>query len=147
VARLNIVKEPNPLLRKVSKPVTDFSSRFHELIADMAETMLTAGGIGIAAIQVGVLYRAAVLSTEQYGILEIVNPKILTATRQKIGIEGCLSCPGINGRVKRPQLMTIEFADRFGNTKILEFHNRDAVAAAHEIDHMNGILFTDKIQR
>jgi peptide deformylase len=145
MARLNILKDPNPLLRKISKPVTDFSPRLHELLDDMTETMGVARGVGLAAPQVGVLYRAAVLLTKEFGIVEIINPVITSATRKKIAAEGCLSIPGINGRVMRPHLITVEFVDRNGRPQTLTLQGLDAVAAGHEIDHLNGILFTDKL--
>jgi peptide deformylase len=145
VARLNIIKEPDPLLRKISKPVTDFSPRFCELLNDMKETMTYLGGVGIAAVQVGVLYRAAILLTEEFGTIAIINPEIIFAAKNKISMEGCLSCPGINGRVRRPQLLTVKFTDLTGTWRELTFKGRDAVIASHEIDHMDGILFVDKI--
>jgi peptide deformylase len=145
MARLNIIKEPNPTLRKISKPVVDFSHRLHELLADMTETMLSANGVGLAAIQVGVLYRAAILLTDEFGIMEIINPKIVAASQPKVGTEGCLSCPGVSGRIRRPQLLSVEFVDKNNTPRKIELHGRDAVIASHEIDHMDGILFTDKI--
>ena len=146
MARLNVVKEPDPLLRKISKSVIDFSPRLHELLDDMTETMMHANrAVGIAAVQVGVLYRAAILSTEQYGIIEIINPTITSAARNKVSAEGCISCPGVWGEVKRPHLITVEFYDRKGEKHTTQLSGRDAVVASHEIDHMDGILFTDKI--
>jgi peptide deformylase len=145
MARLNIIREPHPLLRKAAKPVTDFNARLYELLDDMTETMLAAKGVGLAAPQVGVLYRAAILHTKEFGIIEIVNPVIKSAKKFKVGSEGCLSCPGVDGNVRRPRLVTLEFYDRHGNSKNLELSNIDAVIASHEVDHLDGILFIDKL--
>ena len=148
MARLTIITEPDPLLRKTSKPVTEFSARLHELLDDMSETMNHHGqGIGIAAVQVGVLYRAAILLTDQYKQIEIINPTIVSATRNKSGSEGCLSTPGVYGRVKRPQMLTLKFLDRHGKENTIDLYGRDAVVASHEIDHMDGILFTDRMTK
>ncbi|MDR1917638.1 MAG: peptide deformylase [Christensenellaceae bacterium] len=145
MARLNILKEPNPMLRKIAKPVTEFTPRIFELLDDMTETMTIANGVGLAATQVGILYRMAVLSTKEYGILEVLNPIITAAARNKIGMEACLSVPNVNGKVRRPHLLTIEYCDRTGNKKEITLQGPDAVVACHEIDHLDGILFTDKI--
>ncbi len=146
MARLTIIKEGDPLLRKHSKLVTDFSPRLHTLLDDMQETMLHANGVGIAAVQVGVLYRMAVLLTDEFGIVEIINPVIKTAKNPRVSSEGCLSCPGISGRVRRPHLVTIDYQDRDGKSHTQTFHGRDAVCCGHEMDHMDGILFIDKLQ-
>lgn len=146
MARLTIIKSDNPLIRKHSKEVDDFSPHLHELLDNMQETMLHANGVGIAGVQVGVLYRMAVLLTEEYGILEIINPRIISATRNKIATEGCLSCPGISGRVRRPHLVTVEFQDRNGVKQTKTLRGRDAVCCGHEMDHMDGVLFIDKMQ-
>lgn len=146
MARLTIIKEGNPLLRKHSKPVDDFSPRVHELLDDMQETMLRANGVGIAAVQVSVLYRMAVLLTDEFGIVEIINPIIKAAKNPRVAGEGCLSCPGISGRVRRPHLVTVEFQDRNGQPHTQTFRGRDAVCCGHEMDHMDGILFIDKLQ-
>ncbi|MBO4726036.1 MAG: peptide deformylase [Clostridia bacterium] len=145
MARLTIIKQDNPLIRKTSKIVDDFSPRLHELLDNMYETLLHANGMGLAAIQVGVLYRLAIILTEEYGLIEIINPIIKTVKNQRIDSEGCLSCPGISGRVRRPHLVTLEYQDRHGQKQIKTFHGMDAVCCCHEIDHMDGILFIDKL--
>jgi peptide deformylase len=145
MARLNILKEPHPLLRKISKPVAEFTPRILELLDDMTDTMNSVGGVGLAAPQVGVLYRMAVLSTKEYGIVEIINPTVTTAAKNRISTEACLSIPNINGKVRRPHLITIEYYDRAGDRKDITLQGTDAVIAGHEIDHLDGILFTDKI--
>ena len=147
MARLTIIKQDNPLIRKTSKLVDDFSPRLHETLDNMQETLLHANGMGLAAVQVGILYRMAVLITEEYGIVEIINPVIKTAKNQRVDSEGCLSCPGVSGRVRRPHLVTLEFQDRNGQKHTQTFHGIDAVCCCHEIDHMDGILFIDKIEK
>lgn len=147
MARLTIIKQDNPLIRKTSKMVNEFSPRLHETLDNMQETLLHANGLGLAAVQVGILYRMAVLLTEEYGIVEIINPAIKNAKNQRFGSEGCLSCPGISGRVRRPHLVTLEFQDRNGQKHTQTFHGIDAVCCCHEIDHMDGILFIDKIEK
>lgn len=145
MARLNILKEPNPMLRKVSRPVAEWTPRIAELLDDMTETMHAAAGVGLAAPQVGVLYRMAVLDTDEHGVLEVINPTVITASKNRVSLEGCLSVPDRNGRVKRPHLLTIEYYDRNGRKQTAVLSNRDAVIACHEIDHLNGILFIDKL--
>ena len=146
MARLTIIKQDNPLIRKTSKPVTDFTSHLHETLDDMHETLLHANGMGLAAVQIGILYRMAIVLTEEYGPIEIINPTIKVAKNQRIDTEGCLSCPGISGRVRRPHLVTLEYQDRNGQKQNRTFHGMDAVCCCHEIDHMNGILFIDKLE-
>jgi peptide deformylase len=145
MARLKILKEPNPMLRKISKPVAEFTPRILELIDDMIDTMNNFNGVGLAAPQVGVLYRIAVLSTKEHGILEIINPTITTAAKNRIGTEACLSVPNVNGKVRRPNLITLEYYARTGEKTEKTLQGMDAVIACHEIDHLDGILFTDKM--
>jgi peptide deformylase len=145
MARLNILKDPDPMLRKISKPVAEFTPRILELLDDMTETMKSVNGVGLAGVQVGVLYRVAIISTKEHGIIEIINPLITSAARNRISTEACLSISNINGRVKRPHLINVEYYDRTGSKKDITLQNIDAVIASHEIDHLDGILFTDKI--
>lgn len=147
MARLTIIKQDNPLIRKTSKIVDDFSPRLHETLNDMQETLFHAKGMGLAAVQVGILYRMAVIITEEYGVIEIINPIIKTAKNQRVDSEGCLSCPGVSGRVRRPHLLTLEYQDRDGKKHTKTFHGIDAVCCCHEIDHMDGILFIDKMEK
>lgn len=147
MARLTIIKQDNPLIRKTSKPVDVFSPHLHEILDDMHETLLHANGMGLAAVQVGILYRMAVILTEEYGPVEIINPVIKVAKNQRFDTEGCLSCPGISGRVRRPHLVTLEYQDRNGQKHTQTFHGMDAVCCCHEIDHMDGILFIDKMEK
>ncbi len=147
MARLTIIKQDNPLIRKTSKVVDDFSPRLHEILDNMHETLINANGMGLAAVQVGILYRMAIILTNEFGLVEIINPTITTAKNQRYDTEGCLSCPGISGRVRRPHLVTLEYQDRNGKKHNRTFHGMDAVCCCHEIDHMDGILFIDKMEK
>lgn len=147
MARLTIIRQDNPLIRKTSKVVDEFSPHLHEILENMHETLLHANGMGLAAVQVGVLYRMAIIFSEEYGPVEIINPIIKVAKNPRFGTEGCLSCPGISGRVRRPHLVTLEYQDRNGQKHNRTFHGMDAVCCCHEIDHMNGILFIDKMEK
>lgn len=147
MARLTIIKQDNPLIRKHSKPVTDFSPRLHETLDNMRETLIHANGLGLAGVQVGILYRMAIVITEKFGMIEIINPVIKSAKNYRADSEGCLSCPGISGQVRRPHAITLEYQDRNGEKQIQTFRGIDAVCCCHEIDHMDGILFIDKIEK
>ena len=145
----DIVKDGEPLLRKKSRPVENFDLKLHVLLDDMLETMVAANGVGIAAPQVGILRQAVICELEVEGseegeILEMINPVILSKKGKQIGPEGCLSVPGKRCDVQRPELVEVEFQDRFGEKtkRVLEGFN--AVVASHEIDHLSGILFYDK---
>ncbi|MDR0384396.1 MAG: peptide deformylase [Christensenellaceae bacterium] len=146
MSTLNIIKEPDPFLRQISKPVKEFTPRIHEILDDMADTMERKNGIGIAAVQVGILYRIAILKTHEFGNLEIINPEILEESQYKMGVEGCLSCPNKTGKVKRPHKMKLSFFNRNKERQTAELKGLDAVIASHEIDHLNGILFIDKLE-
>ena len=130
-------------LRKVSKPVTDFDMRLHTLLDDMAETMNHAGGIGIAGVQVGVLRRVC-LVTDFDGVVELVNPEIVSQKRIKDGAEACLSVPGEEITISRPTRVKVKAQDRFGKAFEYEFRGLPAVCACHEIDHLDGVLIVDK---
>ncbi len=141
----NILKEDDERLRKKSRVVTEFNERLWTLLDDMYETMVDEG-VGLAAPQVGVLRRAVVIDVGE-GKHELVNPEIVSEEGEQCDTEGCLSVPGIWGIVRRPKKLHIRAQDRFG--KPFEFDAEDffAVACCHEIDHLEGILFTDKAER
>jgi peptide deformylase len=145
MAKLNIIKEPNETLRKRSKEVTEFGARLHQLLDDMRDTMISASGVGIAAVQVGILYRACLVDAQDGGIVELVNPVIVKVTGEKIGEEGCLSVPGFNGMVRRPLKVTVRAQDRNGKSFEHKFEGRSAVCVCHELDHLDGVLFVDKV--
>ena len=133
----------NGTLRKKSKPVVAFDEDLGVLLEDMKATMLEKKGIGIAAVQVGVLRRAIVIELEPGEYLEIINPEIIKTKGKVEGSEGCLSVPGFFCDVTRPRYVKISAFDRHGNP--FEFEAEDYIARCicHEIDHLNGVLFVD----
>ena len=145
MALRNILKEGDERLRKKSRPVTDFNERLWTLLDDMYETMKD-GGVGIAAPQVGVLRRAVVIDVGE-GKHELVNPVIVEQSGDQCGGEGCLSIPGQYGLVHRPAQLRIKAQDRYGKPFELEAEGYFAVAVCHEVDHLDGILFIDKVER
>ena len=145
MALRNILKEGDERLRKKSRPVTDFNERLWTLLDDMYETMKD-GGVGIAAPQVGVLRRAVVIDVGE-GKHEFVNPVIVEQSGDQCGGEGCLSIPGQYGLEHRPAQLRIKAQDRYGKPFELEAEGYFAVAVCHEVDHLDGILFIDKVER
>jgi len=144
MAKLKILTQPNELLLKKSKEVTEFNDRLHQLIDDMVDTVDAAGGAGLAAVQVGVLYRVTVLYDMDGEIIELVNPVITKATKFVEGEEGCLSCPDVHATINRAHNVTVKAQDRFGKDFIVNLNGISAVCAQHEIDHMDGILIGGK---
>ena len=142
----NIRKEGDPLLRKKSKVVPEVTDRIKVLLDDMAETMYEADGVGLAAPQVGILKRVIVVDPhdETTGLVKLVNPEIIEADGEQVGVEGCLSIPNFNATVKRPEHVKVKYIDEDGNKKIWDAHGFPAVILSHEIDHLDGILFRDK---
>ena len=143
----NVVKIGDDILRKKSKPVVNFDEKLAQLLDDMWETMYLKEGMGLAAVQVGVLKRAFVMqASKDKTIRECINPKILKEEGEnKIKVEGCLSVPGKCGIVERPEKVWVEYQDRNGklisNKKLTGF---EAKCFCHEFDHLNGILYIDK---
>ncbi len=137
-----IVKEPDPILRQISKEVHQITPNIHKLLDDMAETMYDAGGVGLAAVQVGVLKRVVVIDVGE-GLIELINPVITDREGEQVGPEGCLSIPGLVGEVKRAMRCTVQALNRHGETVVITGEGFLARALQHEIDHLNGILFTD----
>lgn len=140
----NILKDGDPTLRKKSRQVDNINDRILILIDDMIETMYKADGVGLAAPQVGVLKRIVVLDIGE-GIIVLINPEIIEQKGEQIETEGCLSIPGISGEVKRPEHVKVRGLDRKG--KIIEIQGSNLLARAicHEIDHLDGVLFTDRV--
>jgi peptide deformylase len=150
----NILKDDDPGLMKKSRVVTDFNKRLHLLIDDMRETLIEANGLGLAAPQVGVLRRVALIvdiniETEfpEEQIIELINPEIINEAGEQTGSEGCLSVPGVYGIVTRPDTVRVRAQDRFG--KVFEFEGSELTARAvcHECDHLNGVIFTSLAER
>lgn len=143
MAKLKIVKFGDPMLRKVSRPVTEITPRICTLIDDMIETMRDAGGCGLAAVQVGVLRRIAVIEVEEGTVYELINPKIISFAGEQEDNEGCLSNPGNYGITKRPRAVTVRATDRHGKEYELTGSDLLARAICHECDHLDGKLYTD----
>ncbi|MBO5315361.1 MAG: peptide deformylase [Clostridia bacterium] len=143
MAKLKIVKFGDPMLRKVSRPVTEITPRICTLIDDMIETMRDAGGCGLAAVQVGVLRRIAVIEVEEGTVYELINPKIISFAGEQEDNEGCLSNPGNYGITKRPKAVTVRATDRHGKEYELTGSDLLARAICHECDHLDGKLYTD----
>ncbi len=146
MATRKILKIGDELLRKTSKPVTKFDEGLWELLDDMRETMYKNDGAGLAAVQVGVLKRAIVMDINNM-YLELINPEILEQSGAQIGREGCLSVGGIQEFVKRPKKVTIRAQDRYGYQITITGEDFLARCICHETDHLNGILFVDKIEK
>lgn len=146
MALRNIVKILNDeeFLRKKSKPVKEFDEKLLELLDDMKETMHQNDGMGIAAVQVGVLKRAIIVEANNL-YLELINPEILNQKGSDIETEGCLSVGSDSGYVDRPMTITVKAQDRFGYDYKITGEKYLARAICHEIDHLNGILFIDKV--
>ncbi|MFZ5988189.1 MAG: peptide deformylase [Bacillota bacterium] len=142
----NIRKEDDEVLRKISKNVDVIDERILTLLKDMADTMYDANGVGLAAPQVGILKRIVVIDVGE-GLIELINPRIIKEAGEEIDIEGCLSIPGVAGEVKRPEMVVVEAMNSKGETITIEGQGLLARALCHEIDHLNGILFKDKVIR
>lgn len=134
----------DPILRKKSKEITEITDRIKILLDDMIDTMNEAEGVGLAAPQVGILRRAVVIDIGE-GPIRLINPVILETKGEVIDIEGCLSIPGRSGTVNRPEWVKVKYVDIDGKEKVLEGSGLLARAICHEVDHLDGILYTDKI--
>ena len=146
MALRNIITEGNPTLNKVCRPVTAFDERLATLIDDMKETVVHANGVGLAAPQVAVLRRVVVVDLGEE-IVELVNPRILTTEGEQDGLEGCLSVPERYGMVKRPMRVKIEAQDRHGDWYEYEGEELIARCFCHELEHLDGHLYTEKAYR
>lgn len=149
-----IREEGDALLLKKSRPVTDFNDRLHILLDDMRETLLEADGVGLAAPQVGVLRRAVIVmdtsledKEPEEQIIELINPEIVEFDGEQKGPEGCLSVPGVYGLVERPNHVKVRAQDRFGNWFEAEGTGLTARCFCHEIDHLDGHLFTERSEK
>lgn len=153
MALRNILNQADPTLYKKCREVTAFNPRLHQLLDDMAETLSNADGVGLAAPQVGVLRRAAlVLETnvpegEAPVLIEIINPVIIEASGEQHEAEGCLSVPGEYGIVTRPAFVKVRAQDRYGRFFEVTGEGLTARCFCHEIDHLDGIVFTEKCER
>lgn len=145
MAKLNIVKIGDDTLRRVCRPVEQITPRILTLLDDMLETMHAADGCGLAAPQVGILRRIAIVEVEEGKPIELINPKIVAYAGEQMEQEGCLSIPGQWGITKRPRHVTVRAMNRHGETFEVSGSDLLARALCHEIDHLDGKLFIDKV--
>ena len=146
MALRKIVEQGDECLTKVCRPVTEFNYRLHELLDDMVETLADANGAGLAAPQVGVLRRVCIVmdeDSEEY--IELINPEIVAQSGEQTGLEGCLSVPGKWGIVTRPNVVRVRAQDRDGQWFEVEGEELTARAFCHEIEHLDGHLYTEHI--
>lgn len=144
MALRNIVLEGDPILRKHCREVDQVDDRIRMILDDMVETMRQANGCGLAAPQIGMMRRMFVAEPEEGRVYCFVNPEIVEMEGSQTGDEGCLSLPGYQGTVERPQRIKIKGLDRDGKPQEFDFEGWDAVVMCHEFDHLEGILYTDK---
>ena len=137
-----IVTLGDEVLRKTSRPVVNFNEKLWQLLDDMKDTMDKAEGVGLAAVQVGVLRRVVVIDVGD-GLMELINPEIIEVSGEQEGQEGCLSLPGRFGIVKRPNYVKLRAQNRKGQWKLYEGTELKARAFCHEIDHLDGQLYID----
>lgn len=142
-----IRKDGDPVLRKKSKTVEVVDDRIRELVKDMIDTMYEADGVGLAAPQIGILKRIFVVDVyDDTGVKVLINPEFIEMTGEQDEIEGCLSVPGVAGKVKRPEFVKIKGLDENGDEVVYEGDELLARAFCHEYDHLDGVLFTDKAE-
>ena len=141
-----ILTVQEPCLHKVCRPVEKFDGKLHKLLDDMKETLLDANGVGLAAPQVGILRRVVIVDLGDE-ILELVNPELLETSGEQEGAEGCLSVPGKYGLVKRPNFAKVRAQDRDGNWFEAEGEELIARCFCHELDHLDGIVYTEVMER
>lgn len=144
MALRNIVKLGDPILNKTSRKVEKFDDKLAALIDDMLETMYSANGVGLAAVQVGILKRVVVIDIGE-GPMELANPEITMKEGEQQESEGCLSLPGKYGVTSRPQKVQVKAQDRNGKWQVFTGEDLKARAFCHEIDHLDGILFTSHL--
>lgn len=148
MAILKIVTEEDPILRKISKPVDTVTDRLKTLLDDMADTLIDQNGVGLAAVQVGILRRIYIIDAGaeegEHEIIEFINPKIIKTEGTQKDVEGCLSIPGKYGITERPMTVTVEAHDRNGNKFTYTGSELLGRCLCHEYDHLDGILYTDK---
>ena len=146
MALRKILTDKEPALHKVCKPVEKFDAKLHTLLNDMRETLIDSGGVGLAAPQVGILRRVVLVDTGEE-ILELINPTMVETSGHQEGPEGCLSVPGKYGLVKRPNYAKVRAQDREGNWYEAEGEELIARCFCHELDHLDGIVYTEKMDR
>ncbi len=141
-----IRKEEDPVLRKISKTVTAIDDKIKTLVEDMIDTMYDADGVGLAAPQIGILKRVVVIDIyDETGVKVMINPEIISMEGEQCELEGCLSLPGKSGKVKRPTKVIAKAMNLEGEWYELVGEGLLAVAICHELDHLDGILYVDKV--
>jgi len=148
MALRKIYQRGDSVLNKSAHPVTKFDNRLFALLDDLRDTLLGAGGVGLAAPQIGILRRAVVVMDEKDNIIELINPVIIMEAGEQNGYEGCLSLPGLYGMVKRPMRVRVRAQDRSGKFFEAEDEGMTARCFCHELEHLDGRLFvehTDKL--
>lgn len=146
MALRKIVTEGDDILLKKCRPVEKFDSKLYSLLDDMVETLHDSGGVGLAAPQIGIMRRVCVIDIGD-GVVEYVNPQIISTDGEHEVVEGCLSSPGEFGIVSRPKKVVAKAFDRNGNEFTIEGEDLFAQAMCHEFDHLDGILFKSKVIR
>ena len=141
-----ILTDKEPALHKVCKPVVNFDAKLFKLLDDMKETLQDANGVGLAAPQVGILRRVVLVDTGEE-VLELINPELLETDGEQVGAEGCLSVPGKYGLVKRPYYAKVRAQDRHGEWFECEGEELIARCFCHELDHLDGIVYTEVMER
>ncbi len=148
MALRNIVTKGDDVLRKICRTQLKFDEKLAQVLDDMRETMYAAEGVGLAAPQVGLLRRFCIVDIgDEEGLIELVNPVIMETSGSQTGSEGCLSVPGEYAEVERPMYVKVRAQDRNGNNIIVEGEGLKARALCHEIDHLDGILYIDKVKK
>lgn len=146
MAVLDIRFLPDPVLRQKAKRVRSVDSLIHKLIDDMIETMHACSGVGLAAPQVGVSLKVAVIEVPGEEVITLINPEVIRRKGERIVEEGCLSVPGYKGEIKRSEMVKVKGLDRNGKEIRLKAEGLLAQALEHEIDHLNGILYIDHLE-
>jgi len=144
-----ILTDKDPALHKVCKPVTNFDNKLFKLLDDMRDTLIESGGVGLAAPQVGILRRVVLVDVgmEDNEIVEFINPEMIETDGEQYGAEGCLSVPGKYGLVKRPMYAKVRAQDRNGDWFEAEGEELIARCFCHELDHLDGIVYTEVMDR
>ena len=145
---------PDPILKQVAEPVEEIDESVVAVVQDLVDTMLDAGhSVGVAAPQIGVLQRVMVVDVSKsklgrdnnHGLLEMVNPEIIERSGSMMIREGCMSVPDYTGNVTRAEHIVVEFTNRNGQLRVIEASGFEAVAIQHELDHLDGLLFLDRV--
>ena len=142
-----IIYDPDPILYKKCHPVTKFDKKLGNILTDMTQTMIHANGVGLAGPQIGYMRRVCVVldTLDNDKIIEMVNPEVVATEGEQSGSEGCLSFPNKFGMVTRPRIVTVRAQDRNGEWFTVQSHDLTARAFLHEIDHLDGHVFTEKV--